>query len=327
MKHLVRSLTFWALLCVVITAFADGWSPATRAPNTDSISKTRHNLTMSYLPAITGGGAIMDNARNNYGEICVYCHTPHGTNTTVDALPLWNRTINTGTYTIYDKPRTLDRPIGQPGPNSLTCLSCHDGTIAIDSIINMPGSGNYSEAQKTSMNPSFLDTWPNAAAVHATMGPSPGTGPANDQSCMYCHSTDPTAAAQSLPFNAFALGTDLRDDHPIGILFPTVFEPGVDFNEPNLIYRTPGGAQMQVFDLNSNGYPDKDEPRLYDTGEGFEVECASCHDPHGVPSGGPGSTFNPSFLRVNNGVVGDHQGTLGIVSNSGSALCLTCHAK
>lgn len=308
---------------------ADGWNPNTRAPNTDSISKTRHNLTMSYLPAISGGGAVMDNARNNYGEICVYCHTPHGSNDTRTALPLWNRTINQGQYQIYDKPRTLDRPIGQPSPNSLTCLSCHDGTISIDSIINMPGSGRYSEAQKTSMNPSFLNTWPNAAAVHATMGQSPGTGAPTDQQCQFCHTKMPGGTVSGLDFDAFVLGTDLRDDHPIGILFPEVFQPGVDFNEPNLIYETAGGAQMKVFDNNGNGYPDKDEPRLYDTGEGFEVECASCHDPHGVPSGGDGSVFNPSFLRVNNGVVvtPNNPNNALIVSNSGSALCLTCHAK
>ena len=28
---------------------------------------------------------------------------------------------------------------------------------------------------------------------------------------------------------------------------------------------------MKVFDKNGNGYPDKNEPRLYDTGEGSEV--------------------------------------------------------
>lgn len=313
---------------------ADGWNPATRASNTGSIANTRHNLTMSYLPDIAGGGAIMDNARNNYAEICVYCHTPHGANDTRNAIPLWNRTINQSQYTIYDKPRTLDRPIGQPGPNSLTCLSCHDGTIAIDSIINMPGSGGYSEAQKTSMNPGFLDTWPGAAAVHATMGNSP-TGEGNvplDQTCMYCHSSDEGAASQNFPFNAFVLGTDLRDDHPIGILFPDSFEPGVDFNPPNLIYETVGGAQMRVFDSNGNGYPDKDEARLYDTGDGFEVECASCHDPHGVPSGGteaPDTMFNPSFLRINNGiaVTDENPNNALIVSDEGSALCLTCHAK
>jgi hypothetical protein len=309
---------------------ADGWNPTTRAPNVNSIANTRHNLTMSYLPAISGGGAVMDNARNNYREICVYCHTPHGSNDSKTALPLWNRTVNQGQYTIYDKPRTLNRPIGQPSPNSLTCLSCHDGTISIDSIINMPGSGRYEAAQKTSMNPAFLSTWPGAAAVHATLGPSPGTGQPTDQQCMFCHTSEANGGTvASFPFDVFVLGTDLRDDHPIGIQFPTVFQPGVDFNEPTLTYESAGGAQMKVFDNNGNGYPDKDEPRLYDTGEGFEVECASCHDPHGVPSGGTGTMFNPSFLRVNNGVAvtPDNPNNAQIVSNSGSALCLTCHAK
>jgi len=313
---------FLVLFCFVFPSiiFADGWAPNTRAPNIGNIGNTRHNLTMSYLPAIADDP--MSGARNNYQEICVYCHTPHGANDTKGAIPLWNRTLNQGQYTIYDKPRTLNRPIGQPSPNSLTCLSCHDGTISIDSIINMPGSGRYSEAQKTSFNPSWLDGWPESSAVHATMGPVPG----NPQQCTYCHAEGESASG--FPFELFVIGTDLRDDHPIGILFPENFDPGVDFNEPNLTYETPGGAQMKVFDNNGNGYPDKDEPRLYDTGEGFEVECASCHDPHGVPSGGPGTMFNPSFLRVNNGIVeGNNPNNSQIVSNTGSALCLTCHAK
>ena len=65
-------------------------------------------------------------------------------------------------------------------------------------------------------------------------------------------------------------------------------------------------------DALAHARPDPDEVRFYDTGDGFEVECASCHDPHGVPSDGAGSTFNPAFLRV---------------ANSESNLCLSCHVK
>lgn len=71
-------------------------------------------------------------------------------------------------------------------------------------------------------------------------------------------------------------------------------------------------ADIRFFDTNANNRPDKSEIRLYDTGGGFEVECATCHDPHGVPSSGPGSQFNPTFLRV---------------SNAGSSLRLACHTK
>lgn len=321
----VAALTLSAGILATGSSFADGWNPNTRATNRDSIKNTRHNLTLSYNVEAGGAGAVMDTMKNNYFEICVYCHTPHGANAQVRA-PLWNRTVNTSEYTIYDKPRTLNRPIGQPGPNSLTCLTCHDGTITIDSIINMPGSGKYSKNQEAGGSDlTFLDTWttPKTSLGHFKMGSARDNG-----YCTLCHNSDSNNTAMS-DFTVFMLGTDLRDDHPIGILFPTESfgTNGVDFNEPNLIYSNQAGFKMRVFDKNGNQYPDKDEPRLYDTGDGFEVECASCHDPHGVPSGGPSSTFNPSFLRVNNGVVGSHPGTAGIVSNTGSALCLTCHLK
>lgn len=313
-----RHLTaiFFALFCSQQMVLADGWDPETAASNIGSIANTRHNLTQSFLPDDRAG--IMNIARNDYGEVCVYCHTPHGANSQIDA-PLWNRTINTGLYQIYDKPTTLNQPIGQPGPNSITCLSCHDGTIAIDSIINMPGSGGYEPAQMTSVNEDFLDTWTGPGiGNHWVLDTSTAGG-----SCGFCH--NPAEDFGAPDYTAFTIGTDLTDDHPIGVLYPQTFGPNIDFNEPNLT--TPGGL-LRVFDINGNGTADKNEPRMYNTGSGATVECASCHDPHGVPSAGPGSTFNPSFLRINNGIADNGTpGTAGIVSNEGSALCLTCHTK
>lgn len=268
----------------------------------------------------------MNSFRNQYGEICVYCHTPHGANSTI-AAPIWNRTIKATNYKIYDKLRTLNQPIGQPGPNSLTCLSCHDGTVSIDSIINMPGSGKYNSAQESVVDKNWLTTaWPNPTPVidHFEIGvpsamdepidaPTPGT------KCTICHSAGSLAGQGLAPdFTAFVISTDLRNDHPIGILFPQSIAPGtgVDFNQPN--GNLPG--KMTYFDKNGNGHADTNEPRLYDTGEGPEVECASCHDPHGIPINGPGSQFIPSFLRVSNGNVNTGEG-------SSSGLCLTCHDK
>ncbi len=312
----------------VNTVLADGWVPIvppgqtpfqTKAPLKGSIANTRHNLTLSYNIQAGGAGVVMDVVRNNYGEICVYCHTPHGANSKV-AAPIWNRTINTGQYTIYDKMRTLNRPIGQPGPNSLTCLSCHDGTISIDSIINMPGSGGYNSNQQTAVDKDWLNTWYTKPALgHLEIGvpiddpnnPPSQTGSGNK--CTLCHTGDDTGLPD---FRVFAIGTDLRNDHAIGILFPDQFGPGVDFNQPT--GEIPG--KMKFFDKNGNGHADTNEPRLYNTGEGPEVECASCHDPHGIPLNGPGSTFIPSFLRVSNGNANAENGLH-------SALCLTCHDK
>ena len=310
----------------------EGWNPLSGATTQGSIINTRHNLTMSYLGA---AAQLMDSYRNDYGEICVYCHTPHGANAQVDA-PLWNRTINVSQYQVFDKVRTLNQPITQPGPNSLTCLSCHDGTISPDSIINMPGSGRYNKATETVWDPNYLDAW---ARDYGGKGPI-GLGsvghkrlqktPSGD-SCMACHNPSEVQAGANpaADFTVFAIEEDLRDDHPIGILFPYLYGealvPGRDFFVPTGTL----SGQMDFFDTDGDGYPDKDEVRMYDTGDGPEVECGSCHDPHGVPSGGAkGTRFNPSFLRVNNGVVNDGTaGTAGIVSNTGSALCLTCHDK
>ena len=316
-KHLVLffATTFpFILFLTLITSpivIADGWHPNTGASNQFSISNTRHNLTQSYLADRAG---IMNIARNDYGEVCVCCHTPHGGNRQIDA-PLWNRTINQSSYTLYDKPRTLNQPISQPGPNSLTCLSCHDGTIAIDSIINMPGSGSYNPAQETSVNEAFLSTWIGPGiGNHWVLG----TGTAGG-ACTFCHNANEDFGAPD--YTVFTIGTDLNNDHPIGIVYPTTMGPGIDFHEPTLNFiNNSGTGEMTLFDNNGNGYPDKDEPRMYDTGDGPEVECASCHDPHGVPSAGPGSEFIASFLRVSNGDV-----NTGIGDASG--LCLTCHVK
>ena len=282
---------------------ADGDLP-TRFTNQGSVANTRHNMTQSTMTS--GGGILMNPFRNDYGEVCVYCHTPHGANSQLPQAPLWNRTFRATTYQTYDLLGTssLSQPVSQPGVNSLTCLSCHDGQIAVDSIINMPGPGKYSAAQETAQDNNFLNTqWTNPNGPDATshLGMSaPGTG------CLACHAPGQVAGAGATDFTVMAISTDLRDDHPVGIRYPqpTV---GFDFNEP-----TRKVGALAYFDVNANQHADSNEVRLYDTGEGYEVECASCHDPHGVPSGGAGSVFNPTFLRV---------------SNAGSQLCLTCHVK
>lgn len=69
-------------------------------------------------------------------KICKFCHTPH--NATAAVNPLWNRTVPSTTYTMYSSD-TIDMTIqSQPDDYSLACLSCHDGTIAIDQLVNPP---------------------------------------------------------------------------------------------------------------------------------------------------------------------------------------------
>ncbi|MEO5660014.1 MAG: cytochrome c3 family protein [Polaromonas sp.] len=273
-----------------------GSTAGTKFTNQGSIANTRHNLTQRP-PAGGINGSIMDGFRSNYGEVCVYCHTPHGadTNTTV---PLWNRTTLATTYKTYNELKTssLTQTVSQPGANSLSCLSCHDGQTAMDSVINMPGSDRYkfSPANVTKTQLEFLDTWP---------GSQPGGHQGlNSTGCLVCHGPAPLPGVVP-DFRVAVIGTDLTNDHPVGITFPTT-------NGANTEFKTPTGTKGNAtfFDVNGNGNMDKGDVRLYDA----KVECASCHDPHGVPSGGPGTTFNLTFMRL---------------ANTNSAVCLTCHAK
>jgi predicted CXXCH cytochrome family protein len=73
------------------------------------------------------------------GQICVTCHTPHNADTTVANAPLWNHALTTATFTPYSS-ATLDASVGQPNGISKLCLSCHDGTVAIDSFGGTTGS-------------------------------------------------------------------------------------------------------------------------------------------------------------------------------------------
>jgi predicted CXXCH cytochrome family protein len=63
-------------------------------------------------------------------QICVFCHTPHNAKTPQIA-PLWNHNSTAATFTTYSS-LTLNAVPGQPLGVSKACLSCHDGTIAID---------------------------------------------------------------------------------------------------------------------------------------------------------------------------------------------------
>jgi predicted CXXCH cytochrome family protein len=78
------------------------------------------------------------------GQICVVCHTPHFGTTGLDA-PLWNHEETVQTFQTYAS-GTLDatgltgNPVPQPDGSSRLCLSCHDGSVAVDSFGGRTGS-------------------------------------------------------------------------------------------------------------------------------------------------------------------------------------------
>jgi len=259
-----------------------GLGGVAQAQITTAITGTGHDLSAM--------GGLVPNQ-----EICVYCHTPHGADIAASA-PLWNRNIAAAPgYTRYSElnTATLQGSEAPVGSVSLACLSCHDGTQAMDTIINAPGQGTGS----------FTSAGVGSFAIDTKSG-----GLVNDLAL---------------------IGTDLRDDHPISIQYGgggiTADNPDAAPNDSGG-YRTPESAVLNtnlVWWLPSvqNGVITTGQPRrrtdifLYTRtdvtgGSGLQeptVECGSCHDPH-VATNTPAVEVN--FMRT---------------SNQGSAVCLSCH--
>ncbi len=99
----------------------------------------------AWAGTITGSKHDFSGQSWSGGRICIVCHTPHNADTSVNNAPLWNHSSTTATYTLYNSP-TLDATEAQPGESSKLCLSCHDGTVAVDSFGGASGSTTIAAA-------------------------------------------------------------------------------------------------------------------------------------------------------------------------------------
>lgn len=279
-----------------ISAISVAFSICAAGPAVAGIASTKHNLSTT--------GTQTNHVTTGSNQICVFCHTPHGSDTSAP-VPLWNKKLPSNSYQTYDTLNTasLDGEVLAVGSVSLACLSCHDGTQAMDNMMNAPGSGGY-----------------NAAGARATVG--------NDGATNYTWAN--VGANGLMPAGVTNLGTDLRNDHPIGIQYcgGGLSGSGTTLSgtcaDGDFINGTADGSgrliktatinSNQVFWVEVNGATgrQKDDISLYTrtftAGAGPSVECASCHDPHVDAKG----TDGIAFMRV---------------TTSGSQICLSCHVK
>ena len=248
---------------------------------------SKHDLTTA-TGAAQATTAVTD-------EVCVFCHTPHGG--AAGNVPLWNKVLDTNQarftrYSTLATP-TFDSTEIDVGSVSIACLSCHDGTQAMDVIINRPGGSDLVD----NYNPAGTDL--DAAVGVMTGSPVP------------------------------TLGEDLTNDHPISMQYagggalPTdtdgALSPG-PFGDPDFNAPVKDSINLQPVwwvDGPVGGTPlvrDKSDMILYTRADsGIQepyVECGSCHDPHNDLTGV--SANSVQFLRVD---------------NTASQICTACHIK
>ncbi len=317
----------------------------------EDVSRTKHNLTAN--PDILATGTT---------EICVFCHTPHGANLAANGqAPLWNRLLpEDSSYEVYGSP-TFDAQdvtgTHRPKGVSLACLSCHDGSVAFDSLVNGPGSGGFisanlgtgrgpgvsspttnffgggivdaastfAEGQRDSVDVEPTSESPFSGGLHDLVH-GPGTG---------------VEGAQPFP----NLGLDLRDDHPVGMEIPCLTDPQFSQICENLTTaKLDGGtdgtsvafiSRTMIWPLEKRdrlrAYPSTETPGRY------FIECASCHNPHAprvsflrLPSGVPGlveKNLSPSDSLPAFTMIPGRNNIWGQRPNTASAICLSCHGK
>ena len=205
------------------------------------ISTTKHNLSA------TSGNATRATTEQ---RMCLMCHAPHSAD---PAGPLWNHKLSGATYTPYSS-TTLNAAPGQPTGASKLCLACHDGTIAVGALLNMPG---------------------------AIQGYSYGTP--------YYDGTIP--GLESMITGAANLGVDLRDDHPVSFVYDlTLAGYSLELNDPAGLtdnVRLDNGGELQCTSCHD---PHTDEfPKFlrmgFTDGSGFGSPlCIECHNKDGWES-------------------------------------------
>jgi cytochrome c553 len=286
--------------------------------------------------------------------------------------PLWNRKINTNNnYTTYDaagsphfEATSSSSLNGQVKGVSLACLSCHDGTIAFDALINLQGSGGY-------------------VLANASQGVGPGdhaladtlfgmfSGEAVDPDHTF-REGDRANDPAGFPFGGSVfdndtlegsggaapfpnLTQDLRDDHPISFQIPSAADDP-QFSEMIAASVADGNGKLLYLAraVGTSRYPadKRDRLRAYTSIGGVVasgsttnayIECASCHNPHTprtlflrLPSGvDDAGAFNSAGTALRSGG-GDEQAPAAVglsatywshAPNQASAICISCHQK
>jgi predicted CXXCH cytochrome family protein len=193
-------------------------------------------------------------------EVCVYCHTPHAANVAIEA-PLWNKPASGATYTTYDS-TTIDGDILAVGSVSIACLSCHDGTMSTDVVINAPGSGGVNPAGVALRGGNQFLSEPQNLGTDLTNdhpigvqygGFDPGSGQIDPD---FINSTNGLQVATINNVQRWWVDTEAT---------PNASRDKTDM----ILYTRDNAGANQPF-----------------------VECASCHDPHNNVTG--------TFLRISN---------------------------
>jgi predicted CXXCH cytochrome family protein len=230
-----------------------------------SVVNSPHNLSA------TGPGTIRATGEQ---QVCIFCHTPHNAS---PIQPLWNRNVPVAAYIPYSSSSLQAQP-GQPTGTSKLCLSCHDGTIALGSVL----SRNQPIAMAGGMT-----TLPPGHKANL------GTDLSDDHPI-------------SFKYDAALATKDPKLRHPTALPAPTRLDA-----QQELQCTTCHDAHNNQFGKflvmdNANSQLCRSCHNQEHTEVAAHVNCSSCHQPHTAPSGAfllRGATVRDACARCHSGQV------------------------
>lgn len=321
MKKILTLLITILLPVSIAGAATVGSYPAGATAN--GIGGSRHNM----------GSLGVVISSNGTTEICVFCHTPHHTNTDNGLQPLWNRgTSAPASFTAYGATiggTTINN--ADIGSTSLACLSCHDGVTTFDNLVNTPG--------KAGVTAGGADLgWKFKMPVGAYLGTAVDHFGAS--ACNTCH-VDFYGWSEN-PADRLNIGLNLSNDHPVSVpynpavasLRPTTtvisaidLTTGLAANAPTVF-----GGNLAQNRWAVKGYI-SNTATIADLLRNNKVECSSCHDPHfrNLSWDEMESTWDTEGGQITYCAGGedcsDGNFLRRVGGNTGSGVCRTCHDK
>lgn len=170
-----------------------------------TLQGSKHDLTGFNERA--GVEAMTGLVFNDYRDPCIYCHVPSSVQGATSPggaqIKDWNRYFSSDAE-VYQSP-SLRAKVKNLGPESLICLSCHDGSMAVDMVISKPGDWSAKDE----------------AGLHMKLDRGGGL-----ERCTQCH--DGSTAHR---MDIVVIGKNLMDDHPVGVDYPGAFD-SADFHPP-----------------------------------------------------------------------------------------------
>lgn len=205
-----------------------------------AITNSAHDFASSGSPIYFTGGSV---------RLCSFCHTAHHA---PSVKGLWNRDLAKVDNSAYGADATFTSagttlPQNAAALNAPTkqCLSCHDGSTAINELYS---NGTFSYMGNTVNGP-------NASHVDTAAGPG-------------------TNVMFTLNATGGALFTNLTGTHPVSTEYYSNRVVAAEYGAPSTTC-VAGIANCTTAGLGAAKiFPNAG------VASGFTVECASCHEPH-----------------------------------------------